>query len=68
MGSIQTHFKPPAFLNGLPKLLLIDGQLVPAASGKTFKTYNPSTGQVLAEVAEAGAEDIHRAVAAALIN
>jgi len=65
MGSIQTHFKPPAFLNGQPKLLLIDGQLVPAASGKTFKTYNPSTGQMLAEVAEAGAEDIHRAVAAA---
>ncbi len=65
MGSIQTHFKPPAFLNGKPKLLLIDGQLVPAASGKTFKTINPSTGQVLAEVAEAGAEDIHRAVAAA---
>jgi aldehyde dehydrogenase (NAD+) len=65
MGSIQTHFKPPAFLNGKPKLLLIDGQLVPAASGKTFKTYNPSTGRVLAEVAEAGTEDIHRAVAAA---
>jgi aldehyde dehydrogenase (NAD+) len=65
MGSIQTHFKPPAFLNGQPKLLLIDGRLVPAASGKTFKTWNPSTGKVLAEVAEAGAEDIHRAVAAA---
>ncbi|OSZ74667.1 aldehyde dehydrogenase family protein [Hydrogenophaga sp. IBVHS1] len=65
MGSIQTQFKPPAFLNGQPKLLLIDGQLVPAASGKTFKTWNPSTGKVLAEVAEAGAEDIHRAVAAA---
>ncbi|MGE0098016.1 MAG: aldehyde dehydrogenase family protein [Hydrogenophaga sp.] len=55
----------PPFLDGSPKLLLIDGQLVPAASGKTFKTYNPSTGQVLAEVAEAGPEDIHRAVGAA---
>jgi aldehyde dehydrogenase (NAD+) len=62
---MQTDFKPPAFLNGKPRLLLIDGQLVAAASGKTFKTWNPSTGQVLAEVAEAGAQDIDRAVAAA---
>ncbi len=65
MGNIQTSFAPPAFLNGQAKLLLIDGKLVPAASGKTFKTYNPSTGKVLAEVAEAGVEDINRAVAAA---
>ncbi|MDB5827663.1 MAG: aldehyde dehydrogenase family protein, partial [Variovorax sp.] len=55
----------PAYLDGHPKLLLIDGKLVPAASGKTFKTYNPTTGKVLAEVAEAGVADIDAAVASA---
>jgi aldehyde dehydrogenase (NAD+) len=53
------------FLDGRPKLLLIDGQLVSAASGKTFETINPATGEVLAQVALAGAADIDRAVAAA---
>ena len=36
-----------------------------AASGKTFPTYDPSTGEVLAQVAEGGWEDINRAVTAA---
>jgi acyl-CoA reductase-like NAD-dependent aldehyde dehydrogenase len=48
-----------------PKKLFINGEYIEAASGKTFKTYNPATGEVLAEVAEAGAEDIDRAVKAA---
>ena len=62
---VQYRVHPSAFLDGKAKLLLIDGKLVPSVSGKTFKTYNPSTGKVLAEVAEAGREDIDRAVAAA---
>src|SRR6185312_7002717 len=45
--------------------LLIDGQWVDAASGKTFTTPNPATGETLAEIAEADKEDIDRAVAAA---
>jgi len=45
--------------------LLIDGQWVDAESGKTFATPNPSTGQTLAEVAEADKADIDKAVAAA---
>jgi phenylacetaldehyde dehydrogenase len=45
--------------------MLINGEWVPAASGKTFASYNPATGQVLADVAEGDAEDINRAVAAA---
>jgi acyl-CoA reductase-like NAD-dependent aldehyde dehydrogenase len=45
--------------------LLIGGEWVDAASGKTFITPNPATGQPLAEVAEADKEDIDRAVAAA---
>ncbi len=56
----------PAFLQQQgPKLLFIDGKEVPAASGKTFQTVNPATGQVLAEVAQGGPEDIDRAVRAA---
>ena len=48
-----------------PKKLLIGGEWVEAASGKTFQTYNPSTGEVLAHVAEADSADIDRAVIAA---
>ncbi|MFO0905907.1 MAG: aldehyde dehydrogenase family protein [Pirellulales bacterium] len=45
--------------------LLIDGQWVSAASGKTFPTRNPATGDVIAEVAEADQVDVDRAVTAA---
>ncbi len=48
-----------------PKWLLIDGEWRNAASGKTFETYDPATGEVLARVAEAGDEDVDAAVAAA---
>ncbi len=53
------------FLDGKPKRMLIDGRWVEAASGKTFETTNPSTGEVLAAVAEGDSEDIDRAVEAA---
>jgi aldehyde dehydrogenase (NAD+) len=53
------------FLDGKPKRMLIDGRWVEAASGKTFETINPSTGQVLATVAEGDSDDIDRAVEAA---
>src|SRR6266704_133627 len=43
----------------------IDGQWASAASGKTFETPNPATGETLAQVAEGEAEDIDRAVKAA---
>ncbi|KAL6187084.1 hypothetical protein ACLB2K_043199 [Fragaria x ananassa] len=45
--------------------LLINGQFVDAASGKTFPTLDPRTGDVIAHVAEGDAEDVNRAVAAA---
>ncbi|TCO83477.1 gamma-glutamyl-gamma-aminobutyraldehyde dehydrogenase [Plasticicumulans lactativorans] len=44
---------------------LIDGRFVDAASGRTFATINPASGQVLAQVAECDAVDVDRAVAAA---
>jgi acyl-CoA reductase-like NAD-dependent aldehyde dehydrogenase len=42
--------------------LILGGQRAAAASGKTFVVSEPGTGTVLAEVAEAGAEDVARAV------
>ena len=47
------------------KRMLIDGEWVRAASGKTFESRNPATGELLAMVAEGDKEDIDRAVAAA---
>jgi len=52
------------FLDGRPKKLLIGGEWVNAASGRTFPSVDPSTGGVIAELAEAGREDADRAVAA----
>ncbi|NLF04582.1 MAG: aldehyde dehydrogenase family protein, partial [Actinomycetales bacterium] len=45
--------------------LFIDGKFTDPAEGTTFKTINPATEEVLADVAEAGEADIDRAVAAA---
>src|ERR1700728_4524663 len=46
------------------KLLLIDGQRVPSASGRTFKSLNPATEEVTATIAEGNETDVDRAVAA----
>ena len=43
----------------------IDGRYVDAASGETFETENPATGQMITSVSAGGPEDIDRAVAAA---
>ncbi len=61
----QTKSALPAFLDGHVKRMFIDGKHAAAVSGRTFKTVNPSTGEVLAEVAEADEQDIAIAVAAA---
>jgi acyl-CoA reductase-like NAD-dependent aldehyde dehydrogenase len=45
--------------------LLIGGERVEAADGRTFATVDPATGLEIAEVAQGGAEDVARAVAAA---
>jgi aldehyde dehydrogenase (NAD+) len=45
--------------------MLIDGKWVDSASGKTFETLNPATGQVIAKVAEGDKADVDKAVAAA---
>ncbi|WP_286884888.1 aldehyde dehydrogenase family protein [Aneurinibacillus sp. UBA3580] len=60
---VQELIKPQvaAFVNGTKKLL-IGGQWVEAASGKTFETVNPAFKKVLCLVANGEAEDIDRAV------
>ncbi|MBS1852326.1 MAG: aldehyde dehydrogenase family protein [Acidobacteria bacterium] len=48
-----------------PRQMLINGRWVDSVSGKTFSTFDPSTGEVLAQVAEGDREDIDLAVKAA---
>jgi aldehyde dehydrogenase (NAD+) len=45
--------------------MLVDGQLVGAASGKSFDNINPATEEILGVVADAGVEDMQRAISAA---
>src|ERR1700676_1634184 len=46
-------------------LMLINGEFVASKSAKTFPVYDPSTEEVIAQVPDANAEDVNRAVAAA---
>src|ERR1700729_1669345 len=48
-----------------PQQLLIGGERLDAADGATFATLDPSSGREIATVAQAGEEDVERAVAAA---
>jgi len=52
------------FLAGTHRLF-IGGQWVDAKSGRTFDTYDPGTGRVIAQVALGDAADIDAAAAAA---
>ncbi len=45
--------------------MLIDGELADAASGKTFENVNPTTEEVLGQVADASSDDMQRAIGAA---
>jgi aldehyde dehydrogenase (NAD+) len=63
-SQFELKSKVKAFLEG-EKNLYINGEYVPAVSGKTFEVYNPSTEEVLGRVSEAQAEDIDKAVQAA---
>ena len=61
----EVHPLLKEFLSRKIHKLLIDGQPAEAASGKTFTTVNPATGETLGVVAEADSADIDRAVASA---
>jgi phenylacetaldehyde dehydrogenase len=58
------HEQVRAFI-GSPRQMLISGRWTVAASGKTFPTFNPATGEVLTHVAEGDRPDVDRAVLAA---
>ncbi|MFK7835922.1 MAG: aldehyde dehydrogenase [Sulfitobacter sp.] len=45
-----------------PTAAYIDGAYRPAASGRTFASVNPATGETLADIAACGAEDVDFAV------
>src|SRR2546429_2374760 len=64
VSPIQIDSRVSDFI-GKPRKMLINGKWVNAASGKTFPTYNPATGEVLAQVAEGDRDDIEQAVKAA---
>ena len=61
---LQVEPKVNEFVTGQHRLL-IDGDWVDSASGKTFETINPATEEHLADIAWGEAEDIDRAVRAA---
>src|SRR5881628_1133927 len=64
-AAVSLQSEVERFVSAPVRRMLIDGKWVEAASGKTFETPNPATGEVLARVAEAGPEDVDRAVRAA---
>ncbi|MDM5228488.1 aldehyde dehydrogenase family protein [Cytobacillus sp. NJ13] len=66
MQATNYNLKPKVkeFLEGV-KGLYINGNYVPAISGKTFPVVNPANEEVIADVSEAQEEDINAAVAAA---
>jgi acyl-CoA reductase-like NAD-dependent aldehyde dehydrogenase len=53
------------FVSSGPLPLLIGDERAAAADGRTFESLDPATGNAIAEVAHAGAEDVDRAVRAA---
>jgi len=56
------EYKAIAATLSFPTQAFIDGHFRPAISGKTFETLNPATGEVLAQVAACGPEDVDLAV------
>ena len=61
----RDEYKAIAASLTLPTQAFIDGSFRPAISGKTFPTTNPATGDVLAQIAACGPEDVDFAVAKA---
>ncbi len=67
MGTVTLTQVDPrvASFIGKPRQMLINGHWVDSVSGKTFPSYDPSTGEVLANIAEGDQADIDLAVKAA---
>jgi succinate-semialdehyde dehydrogenase/glutarate-semialdehyde dehydrogenase len=63
--SLQLASEHEASLAAVPTQLLIGGEWVPAASGKTFSVENPATGGTLLEIADGDERDARAALDAA---
>ena len=63
-AEIPLHEQVQSFVR-TPRKMLIGGRWRDATSGKTFATYNPATGDMLAHVAEGDRADVNHAVTAA---
>jgi acyl-CoA reductase-like NAD-dependent aldehyde dehydrogenase len=55
----------PFLADGMPKRMLIGGEWIESASGRTLETINPATGSTLASVASGDSADVDRAAQAA---
>src|SRR5918999_5280424 len=53
------------FVEGGPQRLVVGGERLEAADGRTFESIDPATGEAICEVAFAGPEDVGRAAEAA---
>ena len=64
MSDLLTREEYGAIAAGLnpPSMSFVDGSFRPARSGRTLPTLNPATGEVIAEIAACGAEDVDFAV------
>jgi acyl-CoA reductase-like NAD-dependent aldehyde dehydrogenase len=65
VSSISQNTDPFALAKELSGLHLIDGEMVKAATGKTFDVVNPATGAVIGQAADGDASDVDRAVQSA---
>src|SRR5580704_3340066 len=63
--ALQPNLDPHALAKTLSNSQLIDGKILPSASGRTFPVVNPATGETVAQAADGGTADVERAVAAA---
>ncbi len=61
----RDEYKAIAANLSLPVCAFVDGGFRPAASGATFESINPATGEKLADIADCGAADVDFAVAKA---
>jgi aldehyde dehydrogenase (NAD+) len=61
----QTLIAPPSKPQVRQTRLLIDNEWVSGVEGREFDTYDPATGEVIAQVAEATERDVDNAVKAA---
>src|SRR5258706_15834048 len=64
-ASVVANTEIHQFLSQSPVKLFIGGKGLQASDSRTFKTFDPGTGELLAEVYEATPEDVATAVEAA---